>query len=185
MSSSRCGAWPKTKTDEDCLSLASSRKNSEGSAPGKSRSLWRIFVSNDQGQWRRFRRFAWRADVWAGDQDVGGDAEGNDSFGGLFGFVDTFFGQVALGVGRTFGVFAVDGDAVADDVKIHFLQLLDWQPVYQPLTNRRVGGNRGGRGILFRRGRRCGWRRASLRRRRRGLLPGGRRRRAGRRRGCW
>src|SRR6202030_792467 len=43
MSSSRCGAWPKRKTVEDCLSLASSRKSMEDSAPGKSKSVRRIF----------------------------------------------------------------------------------------------------------------------------------------------
>jgi len=39
-----------------------------------------------------------------------------DGFGYLPGFVCAFFGQITFGVGRTFGVFAVDRDAVADDV---------------------------------------------------------------------
>jgi len=43
MSSSRCGACPKRKTEADCLSLAKSRKSAEVSAPGKSKSLRRIF----------------------------------------------------------------------------------------------------------------------------------------------
>jgi len=36
-------ACPKRKTEADCLSLAKSRKSAEVSAPGKSKSLRRIF----------------------------------------------------------------------------------------------------------------------------------------------
>jgi hypothetical protein len=61
------------------------------------------------------------ANIGTGNQEVGCDAERGDGFGHLFGFVYALFRQVTFGVGRAFGVFAVDRDAVADDVQIHLV----------------------------------------------------------------
>lgn len=60
------------------------------------------------------------ADVGAADEQIGLDLESGDALGDLFGFVDAFFGEIALGIGGRFRIFAVDGDAVADDVQLHF-----------------------------------------------------------------
>lgn len=64
------------------------------------------------------------AEVRAGDEKVGGGADFGNAFGDLAGFFDSFLGEEAIGVGGTVGVFAIDGDAVADDVKLHARWLL-------------------------------------------------------------
>src|SRR5580765_2175016 len=65
------------------------------------------------------------AEVGAGDEEVGNGADFGDAFGDLAGFFDAFLGEEAIGVGGTVGVFAIDGDAVADDVELHAVWLLE------------------------------------------------------------
>lgn len=59
------------------------------------------------------------AEVGAGEEEVGRGADFGNAFGDLAGFFDSFLGEKAIGVGGTVGVFAIDGDAVADDVELH------------------------------------------------------------------
>ncbi|HXM13687.1 MAG TPA: hypothetical protein VN933_00515 [Candidatus Eremiobacteraceae bacterium] len=60
-----------------------------------------------------------RPHVWAANQEVGADLKSRDSLRDLFGLVDAFFGQIALGIGWRFRILAVDSDAVADDIQLH------------------------------------------------------------------
>ncbi len=59
------------------------------------------------------------AHVRAADHQVRVHAERRDTLGHLLGSLDAFLGQIALGLRRALGVFAVDGDAVTDDVELH------------------------------------------------------------------
>src|SRR6266436_1746755 len=59
------------------------------------------------------------AEVGAGDEEIGGGADFGDAFGNLAGFFDSLLREEAIGVGGTVGVFAIDGDAVTDDVELH------------------------------------------------------------------
>jgi len=59
------------------------------------------------------------AEIGAGKEKVGSGADFGDAFGYLAGFFDSFLGEKTIGVGGTAGVFAIDGDAVADDVELH------------------------------------------------------------------
>jgi hypothetical protein len=56
--------------------------------------------------------------------EIGGGADFGDAFGNLAGFFDSLLREEAIGVGGTVGVFAIDGDAVADDVELHARWLL-------------------------------------------------------------
>ena len=58
-------------------------------------------------------------EIGARDEEIGSGADFGDAFCDLAGSFDSFLGEEAIGVGRTFGIFAVDGDAVADDVELH------------------------------------------------------------------
>ena len=62
-----------------------------------------------------------RSDVGATHQQIGRGAERDDAFGDLCGALDAFLGEIAIGIGRRFWVFAVDGDAVSHDVELHEL----------------------------------------------------------------
>ena len=59
------------------------------------------------------------AEIGAGEEEVGRGANFRDSFRHLAGFFDSFLREETIGVGGTVGIFAIDGDAVADDVKLH------------------------------------------------------------------
>ena len=59
------------------------------------------------------------AEIGTGKKEVGRGTDFGDAFGDLAGFLDALLGEETIGVGGTVGVFAVDGDAVADDVELH------------------------------------------------------------------
>jgi hypothetical protein len=59
------------------------------------------------------------AEIGAGKKEVGSGADLGYAFGYLAGFFDSFLREETIGVGRTVGIFAVDGYAVADDVELH------------------------------------------------------------------
>jgi hypothetical protein len=59
------------------------------------------------------------AEIRAGEEEIGSGPEFSNAFGDLAGFFDALLGEEAIGVGGTFGIFAIDGDAVADDVELH------------------------------------------------------------------
>jgi len=59
------------------------------------------------------------AEIRTRKQEVGSDADFGDTFGYLAGFLDALLSEETIGVGGTVGIFAVDGDAVADDVELH------------------------------------------------------------------
>jgi hypothetical protein len=65
------------------------------------------------------------AEIGTGDEEIGSGADFGDAFGDLAGFFDAFLGEEAIGVGGTFGIFAIDGDAVADYVELHARWLLE------------------------------------------------------------
>src|SRR5580692_2857236 len=59
------------------------------------------------------------AEIGAGNQEVGRGSDFGDAFGYLAGLFDSLLREETIGVGGTVGIFAVDGDAVADDVELH------------------------------------------------------------------
>ena len=63
------------------------------------------------------------ADVGAGKHQIGDGGDFSDTFCDLFCFLDALFGQEALGVGWTLGIFPVDGDTVSDDIELHGISL--------------------------------------------------------------
>ena len=64
------------------------------------------------------------AEIGTGEEQVGRGADFGHAFGYLAGFFDSFLGEEAIGVRGTVGVFAIDGDAMADDVELHARWLL-------------------------------------------------------------
>src|SRR5580698_2520705 len=64
------------------------------------------------------------AHIRAANQEIGTDFEARDSLRDLLGFLDAFFRQKPFGISRRFRIFAIDRDAVADDVQLHFLRNL-------------------------------------------------------------
>jgi hypothetical protein len=65
------------------------------------------------------------AEIRAGNEEIGCGTDFGDAFGYQAGFFDAFLSEEAIGVGGTLGIFAIYGDAMADDVKLHALWLLE------------------------------------------------------------
>jgi hypothetical protein len=59
------------------------------------------------------------AEIGAGEEEVGRGADFAYAFGHLAGFLDSLLREETIGVGGTVGVFAINGDAVADDIELH------------------------------------------------------------------
>src|SRR5579859_330365 len=59
------------------------------------------------------------AEIGAGEQKIRRGSDFGDTFGDLAGLFDSLLREKAIRVGRTVGVFAIDGNAVADDVELH------------------------------------------------------------------
>jgi len=59
------------------------------------------------------------AEIGTGEEEIRGGADFGYAFGDLAGFFDSLLREEAIGVGGAFGIFAIDGNTVADDVELH------------------------------------------------------------------